>query len=185
MLKILMKKQLTEIFRSYFYNPKTNKSRSQAAVAGYIALFVVLMVGVLGGMFTMLALGLCGPLAAVGMDWLYFALMGLLAVLLGAFGSVFNTYSGLYLAKDNDLLLSLPIPVRAILASRLLGVYLMGLMFSAVILLPCVVVYWVEGTLSAATAAGSFLNSPVSFATRLRRRSLASSRSPRSRAPTP
>lgn len=38
---------------------------------------------------------------------------------------------------------------------------------------------------SAATAAGSFLNSPVSFATRLRRRSLASSRSPRSRAPTP
>ena len=65
MLKILMKKQLTEIFRSYFYNPKNNKSRSKAAVAGYIALFVVLMVGVLGGMFTMLALGLCGPLAAV------------------------------------------------------------------------------------------------------------------------
>ena len=47
MLKILMKKQLTEIFRSYFYNPKNNKSRSKAAVAGYIALFVVLMVGVL------------------------------------------------------------------------------------------------------------------------------------------
>ena len=68
MLKILMKKQLTEIFRSYFYNPKNNKSRSKAAVAGYIALFAVLMVGVLGGMFTMLALGLCGPLAAVGMD---------------------------------------------------------------------------------------------------------------------
>ena len=66
MLKILVKKQLTEIFRSYFYNPKNNKSRSKAAVAGYIALFVVLMVGVLGGMFTMLALGLCGPLAAVG-----------------------------------------------------------------------------------------------------------------------
>ena len=36
------------------------------------------------------------------------ALMGLLAVFLGAFGSVFNTYSGLYLAKDNDLLLSMP-----------------------------------------------------------------------------
>ena len=56
--------------------------------------------------------------------------------MLGAFGSVFNTYSGLYLAKDNDLLLSLPIPVRALMASRLLGVYLMGLMYSAVVILP-------------------------------------------------
>ena len=40
---------------------------------------------------------------------------------MGAFGSVFNTYSSLYLAKDNDLLLSLPIPLRVIISSRLLS----------------------------------------------------------------
>ena len=157
MLKILVKKQLTEIFRSYFYNPKNNKSRSKAAVAGYIALFVVLMAGVLGGMFTMLALGLCGPLAAVGMDWLYFALMGLLAVLLGAFGSVFNTYSGLYLAKDNDLLLSMPIPVDTLMASRLLSVYLMGLMYSAVVIVPTVIVYWAVAPVTAGAVLGGVL----------------------------
>ena len=77
------------------------------------------------------------------MGWLYFAIMGLLAILLGAFGSVFNTYSGLYLAKDNDLLLSMPIPVRTIMAARLLGVYLMGLMYSGVVMLPAIIVYWV------------------------------------------
>ena len=82
------------------------------------------------------------------MGWLYFALMSLLAIFLGAFGSVFNTYSGLYFAKDNDLLLSLPIPVRTLMASRLLTVYLMGLMYSAVVILPAVIVYWV--TVSAA-----------------------------------
>ena len=60
-------------------------------------------------------------MAAAGMGWLYFALMGLMAMFLGAFGSVFNTYSSLYLAKDNDLLLSLPIPVRIIMASRLVS----------------------------------------------------------------
>ena len=136
MLKILVKKQLTEIFRSYFYNPKTNKARSKGAVAGYIILFAVVMVGLLGGMFTMMSLGLCGPLVSAGMGWLYFALMSLLAVLLGAFGSVFNTYSGLYLAKDNDLLLSMPIPVNTLMASRLLSVYLMGLMYSGVVILP-------------------------------------------------
>ena len=156
MLKILVKKQLTEIFRSYFYNAKTNKARSKGAVAGYIILFAVVMVG-LGGMFTMLALGLCGPLAAVGMDWLYFALMGLLAVLLGAFGSVFNTYSGLYLAKDNDLLLSMPIPVDTLMASRLLSVYLMGLMYSAVVIVPTVIVYWAVMPVTAGVILGGVL----------------------------
>lgn len=81
MLKILVKKQLTEIFRSYFYNPKTNKARSKGAVAGYIILFAVVMVGLLGGMFTMMSLGLCGPLVSAGMGWLYFALMSLLVAL--------------------------------------------------------------------------------------------------------
>lgn len=73
--------------------------------------------------------------AALDMGWMYFALMGLIAILLGTFGSVFNTFSGLYLAKDNDLLLSMPIPVSVIVASRLISVYIMGLMYSAVVII--------------------------------------------------
>lgn len=157
MLSVLLKKQLTEIFRNYFYNPKTNKARSKAAVAAYIVLFAVLMVVILGGMFTVLSAALCTPLTAAGLDWLYFALMALLATLLGAFGSVFNTYSGLYLAKDNDLLLSMPIPVNTLMASRLLGVYLMGLMYSGVVMLPAVIVYWVATPASAAAVIGGVL----------------------------
>ena len=142
MVKTLLKKQLLEIFRSYFYDAKKNKARSRGGTIAYIVLFVLLMVGLLGGMFTFLSVSLCAPLAAADMAWLYFVIMGLLAILLGAFGSVFNTYSGLYLAKDNDLLLSLPIPVRVIMTSRLLGVYLMGLMYSIIVILPAVIVYW-------------------------------------------
>lgn len=150
MLKTLVKKQLMEIFRSYFYNAKTNKKRSTAGIIAYILLFAALMIGLIG-MFTGLSVSLCAPLTQAGMGWLYFALMSLLAIFLGAFGSVFNTYSGLYFAKDNDLLLSLPIPVRTLMASRLLTVYLMGLMYSAVVILPAVIVYWV--TVSAAPMA--------------------------------
>ena len=157
MLSVLLKKQLTEIFRNYFYNPKTNKARSKAAVAAYIVLFAVLMAVILGGMFTVLSAALCTPLTAAGLDWLYFALMALLATLLGAFGSVFNTYSGLYLAKDNDLLLSMPIPVNTLMASRLLGVYLMGLMYSGVVMLPAVIVYWVATPAPAAAVMLVFL----------------------------
>lgn len=142
MLKVLLKKQLAEVFKSYFYDAKKNRMRSKWAIAGWSVFFLVIMVGLLGGMFTMLSLNLCRALTAVDMDWLYFLLMGGMSLALGAFGSVFNTYSGLYLSKDNDLLLSLPIPVSTIIASRLLNVYLMGAMYVAAVLLPTLIVYW-------------------------------------------
>ena len=141
MLKVLVKKQLAEVFKSYFYDAKKNRMRSKAAVAAWFVFFFVIMVGMLGGMFTFLSLSLCGPLVQADMGWLYFTLMGSIAILLGAFGSVFNTYSSLYLAKDNDLLLSMPIPVRTIMTARLLNVYLMGAMYSAAALIPALIVY--------------------------------------------
>ena len=157
MLKLLVKKQLAEIFRSYFYDAKKNKARSKGVTVLYFILFALLMVVVIDGMFTALSLGLCGALAAVGVDWLYFTIMALLAVLLGAFGSVFNTFSGLYLAKDNDLLLSLPIPVGAIMGARLLSVYLMGLLYSAVVIVPAVIVYWIAVAATPAVVCGGVL----------------------------
>ena len=47
--------------------------------------------------------------------WLYRALMGIVSVTLGVFGSVFNTFSTLYQAKDNDLLFAMPITERSVL----------------------------------------------------------------------
>ena len=157
MIRTLLKKQLTEIFRSYFYNPKKNAARSKGKIIGMFVIFVLVMVGLLGGMFGFLAWMLCKPLTAAGVDWLYFAILGPLAILFGAFGSVFNTYSGLYLSKDNDLLLSMPVPVRSILIARLLGVYLMGLMYSAVVCLPALIVYWITVGLSFSNLVGGLL----------------------------
>ena len=144
MIKTLLKKQLTEIFRSYFYDTKQNKARSKRSTIVYFIFFALVMVVMLGGMFTTVAGSMCAPLVDAGMGWLYFAIMGLISILLGVFGSVFSTYSGLYLAKDNDLLLSMPIPVRSIVTARLLGVLLMGCMYSAVVIVPAVIVYLVN-----------------------------------------
>lgn len=157
MLKILLKRQMTEIFRAYFYDAKKNKKRSTGATVAFIIMFVVLMVGVLGGLFTALSFSLCEPLCGLELDWLYFALLGLLSVLLGAFGSVFNTFSGLYLPKDNDLLLAMPIPVKDIMASRLAGVYLMGLMYSGVMSVPAAIVYLVTQGAGVARVIGGVL----------------------------
>ena len=157
MLKLLLKKQLFEIFSPYFYDAKKNKARSKISTALYFALFALLIVGLLGGIFTFLAVKLCAPLVSANLSWLYFALMGLIAVLLGAFGSVFNTYAGLYLPKDNDLLLSMPIPASSLVTARLCSVYLMGLLYSAVVILPAVIVYWVTVGISPAALLGGLV----------------------------
>ena len=158
MFGTLLKKQMTEIFRGYFYDAKKNKKRSTTSTVMFILLYLVVMVGILGGMFTYLSVTLCGPFAMLHMGrWLYFLMMSLIAIALGAFGSVFNTYSGLYMSKDNDLLLSLPIPVRSILASRLASVYLLGLMYSAVVIVPAVIVYWVVVPVTFAAVIGCIL----------------------------
>ena len=53
MLKLLVKKQLAEIFRSYLLRRQEEpEARSKEPSFCISRLFVVLMVGVLGGMFT-------------------------------------------------------------------------------------------------------------------------------------
>lgn len=157
MLKVLLKKQLTEVFRGYFYNRKTGKARSKADSTALFILFAFLMIVVLGGAFTAIAIGTCIGCAAAGMGWLYFIIMSGFAVVFGAAGSVFNTYSGLYLPKDNDLLLSMPIPVKIIITARLLNVYLLGTMYAGVVMLPALIVYWVTADANALTVFGGIM----------------------------
>ncbi len=164
MLKTLLRKQMTEIFRSYFYDAKKNKARTKKNTVVLLLLFGLVMIVVMGALFGFLSQYLCNAMAGAGLTWLYFALMTLAAILLGTFGSVFNTYAGLYLAKDNDLLLSMPIPVRYIMASRLLGVYLIGLMYSGVVILPAVIVSWFIMPVSPLAVVGGLLLVVVSSA---------------------
>ncbi len=155
MFKALLKKQLYQLNQSFFYDSKKGKARSKGSSAAFITFFVVIMVGVLGGMFFYFSKMLCEPLVKNGYGWLYFALQSLIGIMMGVFGSVFNTYASLYKAKDNDLLLSLPIPVRQILVVRLLGVYLMGTMYSVIITVPAVIVYFMTVGFSVSAFFGS------------------------------
>ena len=52
MLELLLKKQFLEIFQVYFYDAKKNKARSKTSTAMYFVLFLLLVFGLLGGIFT-------------------------------------------------------------------------------------------------------------------------------------
>lgn len=141
MIKALFKKQMAEVFSWVYIDRKSGKSRSKKGIVIYALLYMVIF-GFLASMFFAAAQALCKPLMEVNLGWLYFALMGLISVAMGVFGSVFSTYSSLYLAKDNDMLLSMPIAPSKILAVRLCGVYAMGLLYELLVMIPTVMVYF-------------------------------------------
>ena len=157
---ILLKKQLYEINRSLFVDQKTNKRRSTVAIIFFVAIMAVIPI-FFAALFLLLALMTCKPFAAAGLGWFYFTIMSGAAILLGVFGSVFNTYASVYLAKDNDLLLSLPIPVKDVLIARLLGVLTMSFYYSAPATITSAVVYMVLGLPSAFGIIGSLLLVPL------------------------
>lgn len=136
-----MKKQLREIGAFLYQDNKKGKRRSKVNFIGYMLVFVALYI-LLGCIFYVVADWLGGTLLMLKLNWLYFALMGLFSITLGVFGSVFNTYSSLYLAKDNEMLLAMPVKTRDILIARLFGVYVMGLAYEALVYIPTIMVYY-------------------------------------------
>ena len=150
MFAALLKKQLYELNKFYFTDKKTGKRRSRGGVVGTVVLFGFLFLFVAVAFFG-IAQSLAIILIPSGQGWLLLSLSGLLSIVFGTFGSVFNTYAGLYHAKDNELLLSMPIPPAMILAARMVSVYLMSLLYSALVWVPAAVTYiiWAPSAISA------------------------------------
>ncbi len=147
MFKALLKKQLLETMAFFFLNNKDGKKRSKFAVFGFGALMIyVLGTGVV--MFWLLSAALCENFVALGLDWVYFAFLSILATAIGVIGSVFATKTKLYEAKDNELLLSMPVPPWMILFARMLGLYGLTLFIQSIVLIPAMVQYFITVTFS-------------------------------------
>ena len=155
MLKTLIKKQFLEV-ASFFTQGKDGKRRKSGAIFGFIALMIY-GVGAMCAMFALLAHSLCAPLVEAGQGWVYFAFMGVMATAFGIIGGVFMSKSSLYEAKDNELLLSMPIPAWVILFTRMAGLYLFTLLFEACVFVPALVVYMLVTGFSFAVALNGLL----------------------------
>lgn len=123
-----------------FRGSKSKKKRGK----GLIILFGALMIYAVASFFLMFAMmfaGLCKPLYDAGLNWLYFALAGIITFALCFIGSIFTTQTQLYEAKDNELLLAMPIPPGYILASRMAMLLIINYFFEILVALPAGVVY--------------------------------------------
>jgi ABC-2 type transport system permease protein len=147
MLRSLVKIRLAMIFGAAVRISKGKKKRGPLTKA-LIALLALYVVGAFMLQFGMLFSGFCAPMHSAGYDMLYFALAGVIAFALIIIGSVFMTHSQLFEARDNELLLSMPIPPAVILTSRMLTLLAMDYLIEALVLIPAAVVYGITAAFS-------------------------------------
>ena len=153
--KALIKKQLLQTLNSF---TRTNrKIGKKLSIAGVIGIYLLIIVS-FSSMFFTYSMIVCEGLHNAGLDWMYFALFGIFGGLISVIGSAFMTYSALYNAKDNELLLSMPLSPSLILFSRMLGCYFMAFTFCLPAILPNLLVYIIKGYATVPVIILSLLN---------------------------
>jgi len=142
MLSALLKKQLLETVSWLFVSKKGGKKRKKSTVIASVVLAGFLFVYFGIAMF-FICKEICEPLCSLGFGWFYFLVTSIISIVAGVIGSIFTTYTSLYVAKDNDFLLSLPIPVSKILFSRMVNVYVVGAVFESVVMIPVLITWFI------------------------------------------
>lgn len=147
----------------FFSGKKTNRSSAltpQKALGKIpkiilISVLVIYCLAVFLGMFGALFYSVGAIFGGTELEWFYFSLAGIISFALSFVGSVFATQTQIYDARDNELLLSMPVPVKYILASRMVALLAMNLMYESLVMLPAIVVWGILGNFTLGTAIGS------------------------------
>lgn len=139
MLKTLLKIR----WKGLLYNMFARRRGKKNSGKGMMILFAFLLlylVAAFGLMFGFMFYSMYEPFNAIDMGWLYYSLAAVLSTMLCFIGSVFFTQTMLFDAKDNELLLSLPIKPATIIGSRILLLLLINYGYSLLIMAACGVV---------------------------------------------
>ena len=139
MLKALIKSRLSAIFSSLTQGSK-KKNKSKVSMVLLMVLFAIIIAYVLFAMGA-LAVALCFMTRGTGNEFAPFTIAVLAASALCLFGSIFATKTQLFESKDNELLLSMPIPPKYILISRMIALVLVNFLLEAIVMLPFMAVY--------------------------------------------
>lgn len=147
MLKTLIKIRLQGLFASQMRGSKKSKAGGAGKII-FSLLVVAYIAVVFSSLFGMLFSTLLEPLQLMGIDWLYFAVMAIMIIMLCFIGSVFLVQHEVYEAKDNHMLLAMPIKNRDILLSRVFVILILNYAYEILVAGPAIVVYAMNKPLS-------------------------------------
>ena len=133
MLRLLLKNRVLALMDRFAGRRSGKKATSTARIVLFSLLGLALLV-MIGGFLASLIYPLFDAFSQGGLTWLAFALAGCATVLASFMLTMFYAQGAIFEAKDNELLLSMPIPPSAILGSRLGAVYLLNLLVAVIIM---------------------------------------------------
>ncbi|MCR5279181.1 MAG: hypothetical protein K6E19_07030 [Lachnospiraceae bacterium] len=135
--------KLIKIRLASLANGQSGDGAKKKRKTGLVYLFICLYIGIVfGGLFFSSFLTIYDAYCnGQGLESLYFAMSVSMGIMLGFVGSVMITQSQLFDAKDNELLLSMPIKPSTILLSRLMTLYLWALFFTGVSMVPALLAF--------------------------------------------
>ena len=147
MLSTLIKKQFMELSTLFSMGKRRSKRGSAGGFVLTLALYVLIAFS-LGASMILLAWQLSDELVGKGEDWKYFILLDILGLMLATLITMFNADLTLFRAKDNETLLSMPIPPGYILLARMTPLYIISLIFICSVLVPEIAVYMISNGMS-------------------------------------
>ena len=145
MIKLLVRNRLRALLSNLFGKGGTSKKAnlkpaSRGKIIGFAILYIYLIAYFLF-VSASLAVSLAVTFIPAGADWFYFGMFLLIDFGFLFMFSIFETKSGLFECKDNDLLLAMPIKPRDIVISRIAVVLIYNYLEQLLIMAPCIVVY--------------------------------------------
>lgn len=146
LLAINLKGMFAGMFRTARRKGRSGKGMKVLFAALFVYAFGACMLG-LG----VILRGFCTPLFEAGIGWLYFALISMMMLAICVITSIFTVQSLVFGAKDNELLLSMPVKPSAIVVSRILTLLVYEYIFALIVAAPALVVWLSSGY---ATASG-------------------------------
>ena len=121
MLKTLMRVRLASLFHSLTSGGRNARNGKPAGKGRLVLVLFALAYAFIavGGLFFLMFMQLSEAYHDAGLGWLYFAVFTILDLGIMVVGTVFSAKTQLYEAKDNELLLSMPVRPGTILVSRM------------------------------------------------------------------
>ena len=155
MLKTLLRVRMAALLAAFTGQSRKRKSQTKGKAAGYAFLMLYCFCAFVFLFYTSFS-QFAAAFFPAGLGWLYFAMFAIMAFALMFIGSVFTAKSQLFEAKDNELLLSMPVPPGMILLSRMAALLAMNFVLELVVALP-VFVSWLQYGETSGTGIAAFV----------------------------
>ena len=139
MFKALLAAQLKSFFGSFVKGKKDQKNSKGAKIA-LIVLFAVLGAYFMFSLFVVFS-SFSLEAKESGQNASVFTLGIMISMGFCLMGSIFTTKSQIFEAKDNELLLSMPIPENYIFLARIIVLSIFNYILELIVMLPCMIAY--------------------------------------------